>query len=63
MTPQLTAPRKSAIDITPAASALVLSDRLLTLAREAGRAGLQTTADRLVMLAHCVFDEPHIGHA
>jgi len=38
-------------------SPLVLSDRLLTLAMDAGRAGFQTTADRLVVLAHRVFDE------
>lgn len=38
-------------------SALVLSDRLLTLAQEAERAGLMDSADLLVRLAHDVFDE------
>lgn len=42
-------------------SALVLSDRLLTLARDADRAGYQATADDLVQLAHRVFDEPHMS--
>jgi len=40
-----------------AASPLILSDRLLTLAEDAGRAGFQVTADRLVRLAYRVFDE------
>ncbi|MBV9736060.1 MAG: hypothetical protein JO209_09125 [Acidisphaera sp.] len=39
-------------------SPLVLSDRLLALAEQADRAGYQSTADRLVMLAHHVLDEP-----
>ncbi|MBV9783633.1 MAG: hypothetical protein JO264_07410 [Acidisphaera sp.] len=39
-------------------SPLVLSDRLLALAQAADRAGLPSTADRLVTLAHDVFDEP-----
>ena len=38
-------------------SPLVLSDRLLTLAEDADRAGFQITADRLVRLAYRVFDE------
>ncbi len=37
---------------------LVMSDRLLSLAREADRAGLQTTARDLIRLAYAVFDEP-----
>lgn len=41
-------------------SPLVLSDRLLTLAQDADRAGYQVTADGLVQLAHRVFDEPHL---
>jgi hypothetical protein len=41
----------------PAASPLVFSDRLLSLAQDADRAGYHTTADRLVKLAHRVFDE------
>jgi hypothetical protein len=40
-----------------ATSPLMLSDRLLTLAEDAGRAGFQITADRLVRLAYRVFDE------
>ena len=42
-------------------SPLVLSDRLLTLAQDADRAGYQVTADGLVQLAHRVFDEPHMA--
>ena len=38
-------------------SPLILSDRLLTLAEAADRAGLQDTADHLILLAHRVFDE------
>lgn len=39
-------------------SPLVLSDRLLTLAQEADRAGLQEAASELVVLAHTVLDAP-----
>ncbi|HKM62899.1 MAG TPA: hypothetical protein VJY39_10450 [Acidisphaera sp.] len=39
-------------------SALVLSDRLITLAQAADNAGLRGAATRLVQLAHAVFDEP-----
>ena len=39
-------------------SALVLSDRLITLAQAADNAGLRNTASRLVRLAHAVLDEP-----
>jgi hypothetical protein len=38
-------------------SPLILSDRLLTLAEAAERAGFSHTADDLVRLAHKVFDE------
>ena len=38
-------------------SALVIADRLLTLAQDAERAGLMDAADHLVRLAHDVFDE------
>lgn len=38
-------------------SQLVLSDRLLTLARDADRAGYGFAARRLLNLAHSVFDE------
>jgi len=39
-------------------SPLMLSDRLITLARDADRAGFTGTADRLVKLAYAIFDEP-----
>ncbi len=39
-------------------SPLVLSDRLLTLAEEADRAGLRSAAEKLLSLAHAVFDGP-----
>lgn len=38
-------------------SPLVLSDRLLTLAQDAERAGFPLSAGHLVSLAHAVFDE------
>ncbi len=38
-------------------SPLVLSDRLLTLAQDAERAGFPLSAGHLVNLAHAVFDE------
>lgn len=38
-------------------SPLVLSDRLLALAQDADRAGFIGTAQRLLSLAHSVFDE------
>ena len=42
---------------------LTLSDRLITLAREADRAGFVVTAEHLVRLAIDVFDEaPHRAH-
>lgn len=40
-----------------APSPLVLSDRLLTLAQDADRAGFQVTAEGLLQLAHRVLDE------
>jgi len=40
-----------------AVSALILSDRLITLAQAADQAGLTTTAKKLVTLACTVFDE------
>ena len=43
-------------------SPLVLSDRLITLAQDADRAGLTGTAEQLVTLACTVFDEaPRTG--
>ncbi len=41
----------------PPTSPMILSDRLLTLAEAAERAGYASTADDLVRLAHEVFDE------
>jgi hypothetical protein len=40
-----------------AVSELVLSDRLLTLAEDADRAGYTSTAEHLLSLACSVFDE------
>jgi hypothetical protein len=44
--------------ITPAVSPLMLSDRLISLAQDADRAGLRAAADRLVRLACDVLDPP-----
>ena len=41
----------------PAVSELMLSDRLITLAEDADRAGYTTTAERLLDLACSVFDK------
>ncbi len=41
----------------PAVSELILSDRLISLAEDADRAGYTHTAERLVTLACSVFDE------
>jgi hypothetical protein len=41
----------------PALSELVLSDRLITLAKDADRAGYIDTAEHLLTLACSVFDE------
>ncbi len=41
----------------PQVSPLVLSDRLITLALDADRAGYTGTAERLLTLACAVFDE------
>jgi hypothetical protein len=41
----------------PALSELVLSDRLITLAKDADRAGYTHTAEHLLTLACSVFDE------
>ena len=38
-------------------SELILSDRLITLAEDADRAGYTDTAERLINLACAVFDE------
>jgi hypothetical protein len=42
----------------PAFSPLLLSDRLLTLAEDADRAGLRTAAESLLFLASKVLDQP-----
>lgn len=39
-------------------SPMILSDRLLSLAQEAERAGCFETAEHLLYLAHTVFDDP-----
>ena len=39
-------------------SPMILSDRLITLAQDADRAGFAITAEHLVHLAHTVFEEP-----
>ena len=41
----------------PPCSELVLSDRLIALAEDAGRAGFANTAERLITLACSVFDK------
>jgi hypothetical protein len=43
-----------------AQSELILCDRLLSLAQDADRAGYSVTAEHLLHLAHCVFDERRI---
>lgn len=45
----------------PAVSVLMLSDRLLTLAKEADHAGMRVAAEHLLYLAHYVLDEPEVG--
>jgi hypothetical protein len=42
----------------PAFSPLMLSDRLLTLAEDADKAGLRTAAESLLTLASKVLDQP-----
>ena len=42
-----------------AVSPLVIADRLITLAKDAERAGYRGTASHLVELAYSVFDEVH----
>jgi hypothetical protein len=49
--------------LQPPCSELVLSDRLIALAEDAGRAGFIDTAERLITLACSVFDEaPKVHH-
>ena len=45
------------VPLRPAFSELILSDRLISLAEDADRAGYTDTAERLVTLACSVFDE------
>ena len=47
----------------PAFSPLVLSDRLLTLAEDADRAGYRIAAEHLLFLAEDVLDQPQSLHA
>ena len=49
---------------TPAFSPLLLSDRLLTLAQDADRAGYRIAAEHLLYLANEVLDPPeeHLTH-
>jgi len=46
------------LSVHTAPTTLMLSDRLLTLAQDADRAGCQITAEHLLALAHTVFDDP-----
>ena len=48
---------QSAASISSRVSPLVLSDRLITLAQDADRAGFTGTAQQLMTLACAVFDE------
>jgi hypothetical protein len=43
----------------PAVSELILSDRLITVAKDADRAGYTDTAEHLLTLACSVFDDAH----
>jgi hypothetical protein len=52
MTPQTT-PTETAVAPSP----LMMCDRLLTLAKDADRAGFAVTAEHLLHLAHVVLDE------
>jgi hypothetical protein len=55
--------REALHDDQPPVSKLVMSDRLITLAQEAERAGYTSTAHDLVNLACAVFDEaPRLLH-
>ncbi len=58
--PQLIPSRPSHPPQPPMPSPLMLSDRLITLAQEADRAGFAATAGHLVSLAHTVFEEPRV---
>ena len=45
-----------------APSPLMLCDRLISLAQEAGRSGHRATATQLIRLAHTVLDEGAVPH-
>jgi hypothetical protein len=45
------------ISVTP----LVLSDRLISLAEQADRAGMRRVAERILSLACCILDEEPLG--
>jgi hypothetical protein len=48
---------ESEIRLPTTLSPMTLSDRLITLAKDADTAGYQETAERLVQLAITIFDE------
>lgn len=48
---------------TPAFSPLMLSDRLLTLAQDADRAGYRVAAEHLLFLAEEVLEKPELLQA
>jgi len=48
------------LDTKPAFSPLLLSDRLLTLAEDADKAGYRIAAEHLLSLASDVLDEPDV---
>jgi hypothetical protein len=48
---------------TPTVSPLMLADRILSLAEDAGRAGLHRPAERLLRLAYAVYDEKPLRSA
>jgi hypothetical protein len=49
--------RAGVISVTP----LVLSDRLISLAEQADRAGMRRVAERILALACCILDEEPLG--
>jgi hypothetical protein len=55
-------PQTHTADHAPPVSPLMLADRLLTLARDADRAGFFKPAERLLKLAYAVCDEKPASH-
>lgn len=53
-------PMQPHIHQVTAVSPLIIADRLITLAKEADRAGYRGTASHLVELAYSVFDEARV---